>query len=423
MASPTIPFSISSPGSKGLNSQESTEILDFRWATELNNAAFDDAGRVSTRKGFTVLTTSSSFGAYDLEQVHCWEDATNTVVISAGNADIMHGITTLTSVVGILTPSNNNWQFQNWIDASANKKIIAWQAGESPIVSTVSTVTPGNFAAIAATDGTVPTGNCCLAAFGRVWASDSDGTTIKYSGLLDETKWSTSGAGSLNTLHYWPQGPDFITAIAAWEDRLVVFGKRNILVYDNPDDIGNFPVLVDTVEGVGCVARDSVQSIGADIIFLSETGLRSLRRTFETEKNPLQEIAAQVRDKLVTYIAGNEDKIRSVYNQKEGFYLLVIPDSNDPVTFMFDVKNNQIRDLFGRQVFDLSNVRVSMWKGWVPTGIAYGRDEVMYGGFRDSSDSDEGVIASYSGYLDNESTYTFMIVTGKPPFPHRYTDI
>lgn len=407
MAAPLIPFSIQNPGSKGLNTQDSTEILEWQWASELTNAVFDNSGRAATRKGFTVLTTSSSFGAYDLEQVHCWENEGNTVVISAGNADILYGTTTLTSIKGTLTPSADNWQFQNWIDSSGNTKIVAWQSGETPIVSTVTGTTPGNFADISPSAGTLPTGNCCLAAFGRIWASDSDGTTVKYSGLLDEANWSTGGSGSLNTLHYWPGGVDYVTAIAAWEDRLIVFGKRNILIYDNPDDISNFPALVDTVEGVGCVARDSVQNIGSDIIFLSETGLRSLRRTIETEKNPLQEVGVQVRDELVSYINGNEDVIRSVYNQEEGFYLLVIPDSADPVAFMFDVKSLQTRDLFGRQIFDLSNVRVSKWIGWKATGVAYGRNGIMYGGFRDSTDSNEGVIGSYSGYLDNTSTFTF----------------
>lgn len=407
MPVPITSFSIVHPGDKGLNTQEQARLLEPQWATEFENGAFDNAGRARSRQGFSVLTTSSSFGAYDLEQLHCWEDGTNTVVISSGNGALMYGTTTLTDITGVLTPSNDNWQFQNWIDSGGNKKIIAWQAGETPIVSTVSTVTPGDFAAITASTGTLPTGNCCHVAFGRVWATDSDGYTIKYSGLLNETQWSSGGAGSFSTLNYWPDGPDFVTAISTWDRKLVVFGQRSILIYDNGYNIGSFPTLIDTVAGVGCVARDSVQSVGTDLIFLSDSGLRSLRRTLETEKNPLQEIGPQVRDKLVSYIAGNESVIRSCYNETDGFYLLVIPDSADPVCFMYDVKSAQTKDLFGRQIFDLTNIRVSCWTGWDAKSVAYGNNSVMYGGFRDSTDSDEGVVGFYSGYLDNTSTFEF----------------
>ena len=406
MPVPLIPVTINNPGSKGLNTQDETSHLNPSWATVLENAVFDNAGRVASRKGFTVLTTSSSYGAFDINQVHCFEDGTNTVVISAGNDLLMYGTTTLTSITGSVASSANNWQFQNW-NTGSNKKIVAWQSGETPIVSTVTAGTPGNFAVITVSDGgTLPDGNCCLAAFGRIWASDDDNVTIRYSALLNETQWATaSGAGSFTTAHYWPRGMDFVTAIAAWEDKLVVFGKRNILIYDSPDTIANFPTLLDTVEGVGCVARDSVQVIGSDILFLSETGLRSLRRTLETEKNPLQEVGVQVRDLVVSYISGNESKIRSVYSQADGFYLLVIPDSNDPVTFMYDLKGLRVRDLLGKSMLDLDNVRVSIWRGWDAKGVAYGRNGILYGSFRDSGDSNEGVIGSYSGYLDNESTY------------------
>lgn len=405
MPAQLIPLTIHNPGSSGLNSQDSTAPLPPTWATVLENAVFDDSGRIRCRNGWTALTTSSTFGAYDLEQLHCWEGPSTTVVIVAGNNDILYGTSTLVSLKGSLTITANNWQFQNWIDSSGNTKVVAWQTGHAPIVSTVTAGVPGNFAAISASSGTVPQGNCCLAAFGRIWCTGTDGTTLYYSGLLDETQWASGGAGSANTLHYWPRGTDYITAIAAWENYLVVFGKRNILIYANPDDIGNFPLLKDTIEGVGCIARDSVQVIGSDIVFLSETGMRSLRRTLETEKNNLQEMATQVRDLLIPYINGNEAKIRSVYNQQQGFYLLVIPDSGDPTTFLFDFKAVRTRNLLGGATIDLDNVRVSTWKGWNAKAVGYGRNNVMYGTFRDQTDSDEGVVGSYTGFSDNGEEY------------------
>jgi hypothetical protein len=412
MPAPILPITFQNPGSRGLNSQDSTGYLDVTWATELTNAVFDNAGRIANRKGWTKLTTSSALGAFDIKQIHCWESATTSVVISAANNKLFHGTTSLTDITGtVTTPTANNWQFSNWNDGT-NTKIIAWQAGHTPIVSTVTTVTPGNFADITASSGSLPTGNCMTTGWGRVWASDADGLTIKYSGLLNETQWNSGGAGSLDTRYYWPRGADYITALAFYQDKLIVFGKRNILVYDGTLSPSSALTLVDQIEGVGCVARDSVQNLGNDLLFLSETGLRSLSRTLtndtsgEGSKIPLQEVGTQVRDEIVAATAGNETNIRSCYNQVEGFYVLVIPDTTDPVTYIFDLKGLKSTTMFGTPVIDLDNVKVSKWDGWDATAVAYSRNQVMYGGFRDSTDSNEGVIGYYNSYLDNTSTYT-----------------
>lgn len=418
MPAPILPITFQNPGSKGLNSQDSTNYLDVTWATELTNAVFDNAGRIANRKGWTKLTTSSALGAYDIKQIHCWENATTSVVISAANNDLFYGTTSLTSIKGALSPTANNWQFANWNDGT-NTKIIAWQASHSPIVSTVTGTTPGNFAAISASSGSVPTGNCMTTGWGRVWASDSDGLTIKYSGLLNETQWASGGAGSLDTRYYWPRGADYITALAFYQDKLIVFGKRNILVYDGTLSPSSALTLVDQIEGVGCVARDSVQNLGNDLLFLSETGLRSLSRTLtsdtsgEGSKIPLQEVGTQVRDEIVNAVIGNESNVRSCYNQIEGFYVLIVPDTDSPATYIFDLKGLKSQTLFGTRSVDLDNVRISKWEGWNATAVAYSRNQVMYGGFRDSTDSNEGVIGYYNGYLDNTSTYQ---LTWKSPW-------
>ena len=398
MPVPLLPVSFQAPGSKGLNTQSSATLLDPGWATELENATFDSTGRITSRKGYTVLTTAGSPGAYNIEQLFCYCTATTTEVISAANNKLYKGTTTLTDITGtITTPTANNWKFQNF----NTNKIVAWQAGHTPIVSTAA----GNFANITVSDGgSLPTGNVCLSAFGRIWATASDGTTVKYSGLLNETQWASGGAGSFDTLQYWPRGRDFIIAMTVWEDKLVIFGKRSILIYDGAENIntsGAF-TLQDTLEGIGCIARDSVQAVGTDVIFLSDTGLRSLKKSIITTKSPLQDLSITVRDELLTYASdGNGDTIRSVYDMVEGFYLLLIPSSTDPVVFCFDVKNlHHYQELPSENV-----VRVSKWLGWSGVNaLGYNRTNILYIGVRDSDN--DGAIAAYSSYLDGANTYT-----------------
>lgn len=396
MPTPLLPLTFQAPGYKGLNSQLSSTALDSGWATELENVVFDQSGKITSRKGWDALTTSGSPGAHNIEQIFCYESETTTLPISAANSKIYSGTTTLTDRTGSITaPTANNWQFQNFTAS----KIVGWQLNHPPIVSTAG----GNFADIVVSDGgTIPDGNVCLAAFGRIWATKDDGYTIQYSGLLNETQWAVaSGAGSISTLEYWPNGKDYVTAMTVWEDKLVVFGRRNVLVYDSPDIVSEL-VLHDTIEGVGCIARDSVQAVGTDVLFLSETGIRSLKKTLVTTKSPVQDISINVRDDLLVYATeGTASMIRSVYNPVEGFYLLLIPSSTAPIIYCFDVKNlQQYNDLPQAE-----QVRVSRWQmQGSPTALAYGRDNNMYIGVRDGSNN--GIVAEYTGYLDGTNNYT-----------------
>jgi hypothetical protein len=394
MPQPLLPLTLQAPGNKGLNSQRSSTTLDTNFATELQNAVFDLQGRVTSRKGWSKLTTSGTPGAYEIATVFCYETASATSIISTANNKIFSGTTTLTDRTGTITaPSADNWQFA----VINNTKIVGVQASHPPILATGI----ANFADLAGTNiPTTPT--CICSAFGRAWVAGSDGTTVYYSKLLDPTDWSTaSGGGSISTSTYWPGGNDFITAITSYEDKLVIFGQKNILIYDSPDVVANI-LLNDIVAGVGCIARDSVAHVGKDLIFLSETGLRSFRRSLITGKAPLGDISDAVRDYMMLYVtAGTASKINGVYNALEGIYVLTIPYSTYSKMFCFDVK--EIPD---QAVINDDALRISEWVGYNATALAYGRDKVMYGGFTDTLDSSNRVVGYYTGYTDNTVQYT-----------------
>ena len=393
-----IPLTIQAPGKKGLNSQSSSTSLDTGWATELENVVFDFTGRITSRKGITKITTASTLGAISLEQVFCYEGFNAGVpvtgVVSTGNKKFYTGTTALTDITGSITaPTANNWQFMNF----RTNKVIACQQGHTPIVATIVAGVLGNFADLAAASGTLPTGNCGIAAFGRIWILDSDNTTIKYSALLDETKWAAvDGGGSIDTTLYWPKGRDYVVALAAWEDKLIVFGRHSILIYNYPGTPAALD-LTDTIPGTGCIARDSVQAIGVDMLFLSESGVRSLKKTIITGKTPVEEVSLAVRDVMMPFFTGGSDNsIRSCYNQIEGFYLLTLVGTTN-TTYMFDLKN-YIQESSDPTV---SSIRISSWTGFPIHAIAYGRNGVMYLTYQESGNES---IGSYGGYYDSGTT-------------------
>jgi hypothetical protein len=136
--------------------------------------------------------------------------------------------------------------------------------------------------------GTPPQGNECLAAFGRLWVADfaDNKSTIYWSDLLNGAHWTGGSTGSIDITTVWPTGYDTIVALAAHNGFLVIFGRNSIVIYEGADSPANM-TLADTISNVGCVSRDAVVSTGKDLIFLDDSGVRSLARTIQESQRLL----------------------------------------------------------------------------------------------------------------------------------------
>ena len=207
--------------------------------------------------------------------------------------------------------------------------------------------------------------------------------------------WSGGVSGSLDVRSYWDG--DSIVALAEHNDYLIVFGKRNILIYANAKNPLSM-YLEDRIQGIGCIARDSVQHIGSDVIFLSDSGIQALSRVVQEKSMPMRDISRNVHDDIITLIAGESStvKIKSVYSQVEGFYLINFPTSN--ITICFDIRN----------VLPDGSNRVTKWTGINTSGKSFpmvaASNHVLYFGHN-------GKISYYTGYQDNGSSYTMVYYT------------
>ena len=83
-------------------------------------------------------------------------------------------------------------------------------------------------------------------------------------------------------------------------------------------------LLADVITGIGCVARDSVQDTGTDLIFLSDSGVRSLGRTIQEKSNPIGNVSKNVRDDIIYYTGVETGNIKSVYSPEHAFLLIVL---------------------------------------------------------------------------------------------------
>jgi len=377
------------PGFAGLNTQDSPIGLGPSFAAVADNCVIDKLGRVGARKGWEAVSTNGSSvlgSSRGIETVYEYIDNSgDKVILSAGNNKVFSGTTTLTDI----TPSGYTPTANNWKTVSLNNHVYMFQRGHEPLIGTDES---GSFVLEAMSDhshstGTAPQGNEVLAAYGKLWVADVTGNkhTVYWSDTLNGHAWTGGATGSLDVTLVWPTGFDEIVALAAHNGFLIIFGRKSILVYSGASSPASM-TLTDTIEGVGCIARDSVQHTGTDILFLSESGVRSFGRTVQEKSMPMRDISKNVRSDLLSLVLNSTNPIKSLYSAEEAFYLLSIPDSN--TVYCFDMR---------RQLEDGSN-RVTTWSSIKPLSLALLDDNSIYIGLS------SGVV-KYSGYLDGTEKY------------------
>ena len=400
------------PGFKGLNKQASTALLGPEWATKLSNAVIDDNNRVAARKGFASQTTSAI--ADDILQVQEFiqHDGTSSIIAAVDNGvntlwESTDGGDTWSDITGG-TISVRNMQLINF-----NDDIYGVQGDGGTLLRYTGS---GTFADVAG----APDGRVALAAFGRLWITNEEGTGMTCSELLVGTNFTLPGGTPTSTdpaffdfTNVWPE-TDTVQALQAFNKRIIVFGKKNILVLEDPDgtELGIDPLairVVDTLAGIGCLGRELVQNVEGDLWFLGSQGLHSFTRVIQEKSNPLDNIAPQVQDFLRDALEDDSidlTRARSFYSPKDRFFLLSLPkDLGVPGTeFGFAV----IFDTRGK--LDDGSVRcMGTWNSLVPTsGFILDSDKEFYF----SSFASVGELGKFGGYDDNGSAYFFEYESG-----------
>lgn len=400
MASPIATAQVSAPGFFGLNTQDSPLDLQAGYALVATNCIIDQYGRVGSRKGWTALNASTgNLGSNPVGVLHelVQTDGTITVLLAGNNKlfvlNSSNVLVELTYGGGGVAPTITA---NNWMCASLNGITYFFQTGHDPLIydPAVSTTTYRRVSEKSGYAGTVQQANIAISAYGRLWTANTatNKTTLYFSDLLAGHIWTGGTSGSLNVDRVWPNGADEITGLAAHNGFLFIFGKRQILVYANATTPATI-ALSDTVGGIGCVARDTVQVTSSDVIFLSNSGVRSMMRTIQEKSAPERDLSKNIRNDLQVVIDGeNLAAVKSVYSEKEAFYLLVAPVSKQ--VFCFDYK----------AMLENGAARATTWDSIEPTALLSRRNgDVLIG--------KTGYVGRYTGYTDNGASYRMLYYT------------
>jgi hypothetical protein len=385
-----IPFNL--PAFKGLNSQAKSAVVGPEWATVLANTVIDDNNRIAARKGWLKTTTAALGSA--ITQMTVYDNAGTEEIIAVTSGNTLHKSNddgaTWSTITGTATVTDDQMEF---IELAGS--LLGLQAGGG----TVLLYTGTSFSNLGATSE--PTGGVGLAAFGRVWIKDT-ATTLKYSALLDETDFTGTDTGSFDLTSVWGE-PDEIMALENFNGALVIFGKKNIVVYADGSGsvLGMDPLqayVADIIRGVGCVARDTVVNVKGDLWFLDDTGVHSLGRLIQERSNPINNISKNVQDEVIDRLNLIADKstIRAVYSPKDRFYLLSLPQGSGTTesgaTIVFDTR---------APLQDGTHRCVGIWTQLVPRAMVVMDDLDLI----TSLQTFTGEVGRYTGYLDDTLTY------------------
>lgn len=348
------------------------------WSTKAENCVFDDVGRLASRKGSKRRNSTVVTNTPTIRAVHEYVDASgNTLNIFAADNKIYKDVGgTMTDISGaITTPTGDDWQFSNF-----NGWCLGYQSGHIPILLDTTSgtfVDADDFGGVGTK--TVFNGTAVLSAFGRAWTILNN--TLYYSDLLIHN-FTGGSSGSFDLAKYWPGGMDEAVALAEFNKNIIVFGKHSIIIYENADDVANMVVL-DSIEGIGCPYRDSVSVVGDDLVFASNSGVRSLKRTIIQGDNPIGDISQHVRDDLLAKLdLETAVQVKGTYNEREGFYLLSLPTAGTVYYF-----TNQFPNTDGTW-------RATTWDKSI-TAIMVALDNTMY------IADEAGYLSVYTGYRDN----------------------
>jgi len=395
-----ITTSIAAPGFYGLNTQESSITLASGFALTASNCVIDSYGRLGSRKGWEYRTTGST--GVNLVGLHEFvNNAGASEYISWGGNKVYTGHTTLVEKTPI---TNSTITADNWQGVTLNNNAYMFQRGHDPLIKVSGVATMQRM--MDSTNATaVPQAHCALSAYGRLWAADvvGDNHTVHFSALLTVAnggvKWGgTDGSGSLDIAKAWTKGGDSIVSLAAFNGFLIIFCKNSIVIFGDTDANNNYLTpstlrLVEVIEGVGCIARDSVQTTGTDIMFLSKTGVRSLNRVIQEKSTPIGDISKNVRDEITSAIANESvDSIRSVYSPRNAFYLLNFSASGN--IYCFDT----------RVTLEDGSARVTKWENTTHKAMIATSDNKVY-------IAQVNGIAEYYSYLDNGVSYRMRYYT------------
>lgn len=195
-----------------------------------------------------------------------------------------------------------------------------------------------------------------------------NGNTVVYSASYADTDFtSASGGGIINIA-------DPITGLVVFRDQLIIFGESTIHVLSGSSQ-GDF-VLKPVSRDLGCVASDTIQEIGGDIVFLGPDGLRLFSATDRFGDFSLASISKPVQNEILDLVGSSSGGFASTVIREKSQYRIFGYNSSYSNSSAKGVGFAQLQE--GISFYDLRGINV-----YVVHSEYENRTELIYFGASD----------------------------------------
>tara|TARA_R110002126_G_scaffold7656_2_gene37339 strand:+ start:1408 stop:2931 length:1524 start_codon:yes stop_codon:yes gene_type:complete len=139
-----------------------------------------------------------------------------------------------------------------------------------------------------------------------------NGKSLVFSAPYTDTDFtSASGGGIINVA-------DTITGLIVFREKLIIFSESSINVL-NGNSVGDFQ-LQPVSRDLGCVAEDTIQEIGGDVIFLGPDGLRLFSATDKIGDFGLAAISKTIQVEIIDLISSSPNGFASTVIREKSQY-------------------------------------------------------------------------------------------------------
>ena len=441
-------ITIPAPGSMGLNSEQSPTAQDGSFCLSADNAIIDQYGRIGSRKAFASLTSvynltymhnvtreSDHMEVMEITSGHIGGTQVIVAVVKVEQLNAGGGIVQTDYFFSTVDQVGDEWQLNEVTMPTVsnpvsldqcrvvlfNEKFYLFSKGNEVLaydgtsIEPLFTGTPDvDYIAPQDDTGVIASaidGDVACSAYGRLWVSGVNGdyNVVHYSDLLIDSQWydgrvankdSLNTGGLIDMREAWPTGSDSVKAIVAHNNALFIFGGHSILIWGNPKgdpaaEGGIF--LQDAISNIGCVSQEALAVTGTDVVFLDDSGVRSLGRTIQEKSAPMGDMSINVHTALTRLIQETADKgtISLDYWPEESITVVSFPEKSTAYT------------LDTRSPSPTGGSRITKWDNCVHNRSTY--VEIVGGGSLVllASNNNQGVL-QYNGYQQwDRNAYVF----------------
>lgn len=161
---------------------------------------------------------------------------------------------------------------------------------------------------------------------GRVWLLERTNKMLAtHSALNNAEDYTTANDAGYLDFKFTLRKGDELLGIKSYVDLIVFWFRNHIAIYSgtNPTSSGDF-ALVQLIEDTGIVETDAALALGAELPFVTKTGIKTLKQVVTTGSLNMGNLSERIDPTLQAEIKANTDNIYAVAHCKDRAWLMFL---------------------------------------------------------------------------------------------------